>query len=71
MHRDWILLCSSCRNVKFSLLIDWSLIMANDYYIPDYGDDRELIEMAEYDQWLDECARKQIDEYLDELAKGE
>ena len=45
--------------------------MANDYYIPDYGDDRELIEMAEYDQWLYECSKKQIDEYLDELAKGE
>lgn len=47
--------------------------MANDYYIPDYGDDRELqLNHEEFDCWLhSQKEQKEYQEYLDVLAKGE
>lgn len=41
--------------------------MSNDFYIPDFGDDREnQINEEEYDQWVYEQERK---EYIADLQK--
>ena len=47
--------------------------MANDFYIPDYGDDRELqLNHQEFEAWLhNQKEQQEYQEYLDVLAKGE